>query len=110
MGYAVCRRHPDADYRYAATQGALSYALGALRQLDPDASAAVVLTLGKPLLRDWEASRSFWKKYDTRIGDAALRVNDAYLRAQGQELGIRSYASMVDLLVADYRREAHDRR
>ncbi|NIR61681.1 MAG: DUF3810 domain-containing protein, partial [Gammaproteobacteria bacterium] len=45
VGYAVCRRHPDADYRYAAAQGALAYALGALRQADADAAAAVMLTL-----------------------------------------------------------------
>ena len=110
VGYAVCRRHPDADYRYAAAQGALAYALGALRQTDPDAAAAVVLTLGKPLQRDWDASRAFWKRYDTRLGDAALRVNDAYLKAQGQEQGIQSYSSMVELLVADHRREARDER
>lgn len=105
VGYAVCRRHPDADYRYAAAQGALSYALSALRQADPDAAAAVALTLGKGLERDWDASRNFWKRYDTRIGDAALQVNDAYLKAQGQEQGIRSYGLMVELLVADHRRE-----
>ena len=107
VGYAVCRRHPDADYRYAAAQGALSYALGALRRADPDAAAAVALTLGKGLERDWDASRNFWKRYDTRLGDAALRVNDAYLKAQGQEQGIRSYGLMVELLVADHRREVN---
>ncbi len=105
VGYAVCRRHPDADYRYAAAQGALAYALGALRQVDPDAAAAVMLTLGKPLQRDWDATREFWRRYDTRLGDAALRVNDAYLKSLGQDEGIRSYGLMVELLVADHRRE-----
>ena len=52
------------------------------------------------------ASMEFWRKYDTRFGDAAMRVNDVYLKAQGQEQGIDSYGSMVDLLVADYRRES----
>jgi len=105
VGYAVCRRHPDADYRYAAAQGALAYTLGALREADADAAAAVVLTLGKGLQRDWDASRNFWKRYDTRLGDAALRINDAYLKAQGQQEGIGSYGLMVELLVADHRRE-----
>ncbi|NIR61682.1 MAG: DUF3810 domain-containing protein, partial [Gammaproteobacteria bacterium] len=49
----------------------------------------------------------FWSRYDTRLGDAALRVNDAYLKTLGQEEGIRSYGLMVELLVADHRREAH---
>jgi hypothetical protein len=107
VGYAVCRRHPDADYRYAAAQGALSYAMGALRRADPNAAAAVALMFGKGLERDWDASRNFWKKYDTWFGDAALRVNDAYLKALGQEAGIQSYGLMVELLVADHRRESY---
>ena len=68
---------------------------------------AVALTLGKGLERDWDASRNFWKRYDTRFGDFALRINDAYLKAQGQEVGIHSYGLMVELLVADHRRESH---
>jgi len=106
VGYAVCRRHPDADYRYAAAQNALRYAIGALGRADPTAPAAVSAALGKGIERDWIASMEFWRKYDTRFGDAAMRVNDVYLKAQGQEQGIDSYGSMVDLLVADYRRES----
>jgi hypothetical protein len=106
VGYAICRRHPDADYRYAATQEALRYALTALQRVDPDAAAAVKLTLGEGLERDWHASRRFWRRYDTRLGAAVWRVNDAYLKAQGQQAGAASYGLMVDLLVADQRRRS----
>jgi hypothetical protein len=34
---------------------------------------------------------------------ASLRVNDAYLRSQGQKDGIHSYGRLVDLLVAEHR-------
>ena len=104
VGYAACRRHPDADYRYAAAQGALKYALVALHRMDPDAAAAVRTTLGKGLERDWNATREFWKRYDTVLGDTAMRVNDVYLKSQGQQEGIDSYGLMVGLLVADHRR------
>jgi hypothetical protein len=107
VGYAACRRHPDADYRYAAAQGALKYALVALHGMDPDAAAAVRTTFGKGLERDWDASRTFWKRYDTALGDTAMLVNDAYLKSQGQEEGIDSYGLMVGLLVADHRRGQH---
>jgi len=104
VGYAVCRRHPDEDYRYAAAQGALRYSLGALRAMDKDLAASVVATLGPGLRRDWEASNIYWERYDGALGENAQRVNDAYLKAQGQEEGVRSYGMMVDLLVADFRR------
>lgn len=104
VGYAVCRRHPDEDYRYAAAQGALRYSLGALRRMDENLAASVVTTLGPGLQRDWEASNEYWQRYDGALGENAQRVNDAYLKSQGQEEGIRSYGMMVDLLVADFRR------
>ena len=107
VGYAVCRRHPDADYRYAAAQGALRYALGTLQWIDPDAAASVSTTIGKGMERDWYASRRFWERYDTRLGDAAMRVNDTYLKAQGQQAGLGSYGLMVDILVADHRRQGY---
>ena len=104
VGYAICRRHPELDYRYAAAQGALRYVLHTLRAVDPDGAAAVTAALDDGIVRDWEASRTFWLAHDTFVGDAAERVNDAYLKAQGQEAGVGSYGLMVDLLVADRRR------
>ena len=37
--------------------------------------------------------------------DAEEIVNDAYLKANSQSSGIRSYGEMVDLLLAEYRTE-----
>ena len=106
VGYAVCRYHPDDDYRYAVTQGALRYALWTLEAMDRERAVGVRTLLEPGILRDWEASKNFWSEYDGRIADSAQKVNDAYLKSNGQEEGVRSYGLMVDLLVADYRRRS----
>jgi hypothetical protein len=106
VGYALCRLHPDADYRYAATQEALAHALGALRRVDPEAAEDVQAGLDPGLLWGWEAERGFWRRYDTPLAEAGQWVNDAYLRSQGQAEGILGYGQVIDLLVADRRRAA----
>ena len=94
LPHPVCRRHPDADYRYASAIAALSYSIAALRRSDREAAAAIVTTVDSAIRRDWEASRLFWQRYDTLVGDAAQRVNDTYLKAQGQEQGIESLVEL----------------
>jgi hypothetical protein len=39
----------------------------------------------------------------SRLGEVQDRVNDAYLKSQGQREGVRSYGRMVDLLVGERR-------
>lgn len=109
VGHAACRLHPDLDYRVATTEAALAHALGALGRVDRRAADELYLDLPPAVLRDWEAERRFWDRHRTRVSRAAQRINDAYLRSQGQEAGVLSYGLMVDLLVADQRRREEAR-
>jgi len=104
VGYVACRNHPDADFRYATTQLALSRALRALGRADRDAMQEVYSGIEPAILRDWNAATRFWQRYDTRLAKVSRRVNDAYLKSQGQQAGVESYGMMVELLVGDLRR------
>ena len=57
------------------------------------------------LRRDIQSNNAYWKQYETPVSEVSDRVNDAYLKANGQENGLRSYGRMVDLLLAYYRDE-----
>ena len=57
------------------------------------------------LRRDIRSNNAYWKQYATPVSEVSDRVNDAYLKANGQENGLRSYGRMVDLLLAYYRDE-----
>lgn len=103
VGYLACREHPDADFQYSGTFRAGLYALGALASVDRGAYASLRRGLSPPLRRDLAALAAWSARYESRLGDVQERVNDAYLKTQGQREGVRSYGRMVDLLVAERR-------
>jgi hypothetical protein len=105
VGFVACRRHPNVDFRYATTQSALVSCVNALSRVDGAATQALLKRLVPGIERDWAASRAYWSRFDTPLGAAAQRVNDAYLKSQGQQAGIESYGLLVDLLIGDRRRQ-----
>lgn len=52
---------------------------------------------------DYAANREFWASYDGPFRNFAQQANDAYLKANDQSDGVRSYGRMVDLLLAERR-------
>ena len=54
-------------------------------------------------LRDYDENSKYHEKYDGPVREAFSKSNDAYLKANNQADGERSYGRMVDLLLAQYR-------
>jgi Protein of unknown function (DUF3810) len=104
VAYLACRLHPDGDFRYAGLLAASHYALAALQGVDPPAASRVQAGRTEAVLRDEAAIWAWTLLYRGRATEVGRRVNDAYLKAQGQAEGIRSYGRMVDLLLAERRR------
>jgi hypothetical protein len=53
-----------------------------------------------------KAIRKFWaapSKTVQTVREVSSKVNDTYLKVQGQSQGVRSYGRMVDLLLAERR-------
>jgi hypothetical protein len=103
LAYLACRSHPDRDFQYSGTFQAALYVLGALYAADRPAYDAVRPSLPPPLERDLAALAAWRARYKSRLSRVQDRVNDTYLRTQGQREGVRSYGRMVDLLLAERR-------
>ena len=103
VGFLACRAHPDRDFRYSGTFRAALYALGALGQVDRSSYGRLRGRVTPPLGRDLAALAAWHRRYASRLGEVQERVNDAYLKTQGQADGVRSYGRMVDLLLAERR-------
>lgn len=103
IGYLACRMHPDTDFQYSGTLMAMRYALRALSRADQEAYSALWPSLSEGIERDRKAEYDFWMRYRTAARKVARRVNDAYLKSQGQEEGVASYGRVVDLLIAERR-------
>jgi hypothetical protein len=105
VGYLACRAHPDRDFQYSGTFRAALYSLSALAQVDRPSYGRLRGRVTAPLSRDLAALAAWHRRYESRLGEVQERVNDAYLKTQGQADGVRSYGRMVDLLLAERRRE-----
>jgi hypothetical protein len=103
VGYLACRAHPDRDFQYSGTFRAGLYALGALARADRGTYGDLRGSLAAPLRRDLAALVAWQRRYESRLGEVQDKVNDAYLKTQGQADGVRSYGRMVDLLLAERR-------
>jgi hypothetical protein len=80
--------------------------MSALAHADRDAYARARHDLSAPLRRDLDALAAWRKRYESRLGEMQDRINDAYLKTQGQAEGVRSYGRVVDLLLAERRAAA----
>ena len=95
----------DPDFQYSCTFLAMIHASNALYSADPALWSAVYDMKSEAVLRDSLANSAYWDQYETPVAEASNKVNDAYLKANGQTQGVKSYGRMVDLLLAYYRTE-----
>ena len=103
VGYLACRFHPDGDFRYSGALAASVYALNALASVDRAAQRDLAKRRSPAVERDLRALQEWADRHRGRFFKVSRSVNDAYLRSQGQEEGVRSYGRMVDLLIAEHR-------
>ncbi len=103
VGSLACRLHPKVAFRYSGTLVASLYALAALARVDGDGARRLHEARGAGVRRDIAALAAWSARHEGRVSRASRRVNDAYLRSNGQKGGVASYDRFVDLLVAEQR-------
>lgn len=87
--------------RYSAYAEAFSILSRELYPLSPDEYRRIVLSLPSIVRDDYSVSSSTYAKYsESKANEVAKTVNDAYLKANGVEEGIRSYNQSVILLTS----------
>jgi hypothetical protein len=99
----ACRAHPAPEFRYSGALVSSAYVQAALASIDRPAAVALEGARGAGSRRDLRALAEWSRRYRSRLTEVSERVNDTYLRSQGQPLGVRSYGAMVDLLLAERR-------
>lgn len=105
IGYLACKDAADPLTRYSGYSLAYDYALSALIRADRDAAVAVNDGLSEEVRADRQARAEYLKQFEGPVAAASNAANNAYLKANKQEDGTRSYGRMVDLLLAEARQE-----
>ena len=95
----------DPYVRYSGTILGLIYAGNALNGSDPDAYRAVWDTYSPGVVSDLRAYSAAWAPYKGKASEVGDKMNDAYLKANNQTDGVKSYGRMVDLMIAQMRKD-----
>lgn len=100
IGWLACRQAEQVDFQYSGSLRGWISCMNALYRADYDAWARLRAELDSAVEADLQANREYWAQYDGKIAETAEKINDGYLKANGQTEGIKSYGRMCDLIVA----------
>jgi len=98
--YLACMCSSDPNVQYSGLIYALIVSGNALYKADSDRYAAAAETYGDAIWRDLSDYDAYWNAFDGTVKESADKRNDAYLKHNAQESGVRSYGEAVDLLLA----------
>jgi hypothetical protein len=104
IAYLTCNMNPDPDIQYSGTYSALIYSMNALYDHDKDRYSKLRENYSAGINRDLAYVRKYWKGFEGPVENKVNSLNDAYLKANMQNDGVYSYGRMVDLLIAEFRK------
>lgn len=104
IAFLACRESEEATFQYSGNMLGWIHCMNVLYKVDYDAWEEVRGELSTEAETDLQANHEFWARYDGTVAEVSNKVNDTYLKANGQKDGVKSYNRMVDLIVA-YKRD-----
>lgn len=106
IAYLVCKNSDSLLFQYSGVMLALTYAGNRLYSENPELYKQLRATYTDDMNLDFRQEYYYWVKFeDTVISTVSNTLNDSYLKANSQEDGVKSYGRMVDLLIAEHKKE-----
>lgn len=102
IGWLACIGSDDLSFNRSGWLTAWNYAGGALKRQDPDMFYSIYEKLPDEAVRELEDNYLFWHEHENRASEVQDKVNDAYLRSNGQQNGIRTYGQVTSLMILWY--------
>ena len=100
IGWLACRQSGNAEFEYSGSLRGWISCMNVLYRADYDRWAALRVQLNPLVEADIKANSAYWNRYAGKIAETAEKINDNYLKANGQSDGVKSYGRMADLIVA----------
>ena len=89
-------------YQYSGYLMGYIHLGNALYRADRERWAAVYGTLPETVLADLRYHSAYWDQFEGPVATVSEKIYDTTLKTYGEERGIQSYGTVVDLLVAYY--------
>ncbi len=107
LAFAACRKSESPYFRYSGYLGALTYALNACySSMDKDEYYSLCEKISPVILAEYSYRNAYWEQYRKKVTyKVSSAVNDTYLKVNNQTDGTKSYGRMVDLMLAEWKKE-----
>ena len=102
MAFLICRSSTDRRANYSGYFMAYRFCIDALSAADSSAAGDISAGVGTLLSRDLAQYKDYALSYDGTLSKIGEKVNDLYLKSQGESSGTASYGEVVQLLLAEY--------
>ena len=104
IGYLVTANNDDPYFQYSAAAYALGYCLSAIKREDEATFTELYRELHPGVQKNFQEMADFWKGFENPLEPVFKGIYDSFLKANNQKQGIKSYSSVVSLLV-NYHKE-----
>lgn len=107
LAFAACRKSESPYFRYSGYLGALTYALNACySSMENDEYYSLCEKISPVILAEYSYRNEYWEPYRKKVTyQVSSVVNDTYLKVNNQTDGTKSYGRMVDLMLAEWKKE-----
>jgi len=104
IGYLVTQKNKDVYFQYSASAYALAYCLNAVQQTDEKAFEILYANINEGVRKNYQELRDFHDSYENPFEPIFKSVYSAFLKANNQADGVKSYSRVVHLLVGYHKR------
>jgi hypothetical protein len=106
VGFLAANYNDDVYFKYASYRMAFGYCISELRKRDRVLSKELWKTVNKGVIKDFNASYTFWQGYKNPFEPIIKKGYNAYLKANKQDKGVESYNYVVDLFISYFEKKA----
>ncbi|WP_394970880.1 DUF3810 domain-containing protein [uncultured Croceitalea sp.] len=99
IGFLVTSKTMNSEFIYASYSHALVYVLSDLKRLNEEKFNELWKSVNTGVIKNYEEVSEFWEKYENPTEPIFKWAFNAFLKANNQEEGIKSYNAVVGLLI-----------
>ncbi|MFH6966874.1 DUF3810 domain-containing protein [Flavobacterium sp. FlaQc-28] len=104
IGVLASVKNNNPYYQYAGYSFTLHYCLSIWKYKNEKIFTILKKQVNPGILKNYQESHDFWKKYETPIEDGFRIFYDNFLKSNNQKDGMDSYSKFVDLMVNYYKK------
>lgn len=103
IGVLASVKNENLYYQYSGYSFVLRYCLGIWKFKNEKIFDVLKKQVNPGILKNYQESQDFWKKYDTFIDKGFHFLYDNFLKSNNQKDGIDSYSKFIDLMINYYK-------